>query len=439
MNSFSGGIHPPETKNTSSVRIEEIPLPKKVVIPLSQHTGAPSKPVVKAGDIVKTGQLIADVAGFISAKIHSPVSGKILSIEPCLHPSGYNVESIIIESDGKDEKVEFIPNDPDKLFPDEMVELIKNAGIVGLGGAAFPTHVKLSPPQGKTINSVILNGCECEPYLTCDYRVMLEETKEILGGLKLIIKILNIEHGYIGIEDNKRDAIKAFNVSSAEDPAFKEKLKIVKLKTKYPQGAEKQLIKAILKKNVPSGKLPMDVGCIVQNVQTAKVIYDAVYKGKPLYERVITVAGSVRRPGNLRVRFGTPLAEVIDYCGGLIGNVRKVIAGGPMMGISQFSLDVPVVKGTSGVVILTEEESKYYEPSNCIKCGRCIDVCPMGLVPAFISRFAEKRSIVSVEDLKNFNPLDCMECGSCAYECPAKIHLVQNIKLAKMIVQNRKI
>ncbi|MEW6555722.1 MAG: electron transport complex subunit RsxC [Elusimicrobiota bacterium] len=437
MNKFKGGIQIPERKHTKNIPIEEMPLPQQAVVPLSQHTGLPAKPVVKTGDFVKTGQLIAEATAFISATLHSPVSGKITAIESRLHPCGYNFDSIIIESDNKDETVEFKGKNPDKLFPNEIVEIIKNAGIVGLGGAAFPTHVKLSPPKEKKIDSVILNGCECEPYLTCDYRVMLEETEKVFSGFNLVMKILNTENGYIAIEDNKPEAIEKMNVIVKEmkqhpNPALPAKLKIVKLKTKYPQGAEKQLIKAVLKREVPSSGLPMDVGCIVHNVQTAKAIHQAIYEGQPLYERIITVDGNVKRPGNLKVRIGTPLSQVLDYCGGFTDDVKKIIAGGPMMGITQFSLDVPVVKGMSGIVALTEKESKHYEPTNCIRCGKCIDVCPTGLVPTLISRLVEKKRY---EELKNYNPLDCIECGCCAYECPAKIHLVQNIKLAKVMIQ----
>lgn len=449
MNSFIGGIHPPQSKYTSQIQTEEIPLPKKAVVPLSQHTGSPSKPIVKVSDLVKTGQLIAAATGFISANLHSPVSGKVSAIESRLHPCGYNFDSIIIESDDKDDTVEFKKNDPEKLFPSEIVEIIKNAGIVGLGGAAFPTYVKLSPPKEKKIDTVILNGCECEPYLTCDHRVMLEEAEKVVGGLKLIMKVLDVKNGLIAIEDNKIDAEEKFNNVIANETkrpkgvplagkSQTNKIKIVKLKTKYPQGAEKQLIKAVLKREVPSGKLPMDAGCIVQNIQTTKAIYEAVYEGKPLYERVITVAGSVKRPGNLKVRIGTLLSEIIDYCGGFAEDApgQKVVAGGPMMGISQFTLDVPVVKGFSGLVILTEKESKFNEPSNCIRCGKCVDVCPAYLIPTVISRLIEKERY---EESKNYNPLDCIECGCCAYECPAKIHLVQNIKLAKTLIQQKKI
>ncbi|MFH1540464.1 MAG: electron transport complex subunit RsxC [Elusimicrobiota bacterium] len=443
MSNFITGVHPQESKYTSQIKIEEMPLPKKVVLPLLQHTGAPSKPIVKIGDSVKTGQLIAESAGFISANLHSSISGKISAIENRIHPNRSNFESIIIDSDDKDESINFISHDPEKLSPSELVEIIKNAGIVGLGGAAFPTHVKLSPPSTeskKKIDTVILNGCECEPYLTCDHRVMVEETKKIVGGLKLIMKILDVQNSFIAIEDNKKDAIEKFNnvITSSDEIETKwfqtNKIKVIKLKTKYPQGAEKQLIKATLKREVPSGKLPMDVGCVVQNVQTAKAIYEAVYEGKPLYERIITVAGGVKRPCNLKVRVGTSLSEIIDYCGGFAGEVKKVIAGGPMMGITQFTLDVPVVKDFSGIVALTE--IKDYEPSNCIRCGKCVDTCPMGLVPTIISRLVEKEKY---DELKNYNLLDCMECGCCAFECPAKIHLVQNIKLAKIVMKTDKV
>jgi len=331
----------------------------------------------------------------------------------------------------------------------------QKVGIVGLGGAAFPTYVKLSPPKEKKIDTVILNGCECEPYLTCDHRVMLEETEKVVGGLKLIMKVLDVKNGFIAIEDNKKDAIEKFNnviaspansgINSTKRPkgvpvgqSQTNIIKIAGLKTKYPQGAEKQLIKAVLKREVPSGKLPMDAGCVVQNIQTAKAIYEAVYEGKPLYERIITVAGAVKRPGNLKVRIGASLSEIVDYCGGFVEDLpgQKVIAGGPMMGITQFTLDVPVVKGFSGLVILAEKESKFSEPSNCIRCGKCVDVCPAYLIPTVISRLVEKERY---GELKDYNPLDCIECGSCAYECPSKIHLVQNIKLAKTLIQQKKI
>jgi len=432
MRSFAGGVHLLESKYTSQLPIKEMTIPKTVVIPLSQHTGSVSRPVVKVGDFVKTGQLIAEANGFISANLHASVSGRVRVIEPYPHPCGFNFESIIIDSDNKDETAGFKEKDPEKLSPGEIIEIIKNAGIVGLGGAGFPTHVKLLPQKEKKVDSVILNGAECEPFLTADHRVMVEHTERVLKGLKIIMKALNIQNGYIAIEDNKADAIVKFN----ELVATEKNIKVIKLKTKYPQGAEKMLIKAVLNRDVPSGGLPFDVGCIVQNVQTAMAIYEAVCKGKPLYERVITVTGNVRRPANLRVRIGTLISDIIDFCGGFTREPKKIILGGPMMGITQSSLNVPVVKGTTGLVILAEKDTMSYEPSNCIRCGRCIDVCPMHLVPMMISRMVEMKRY---DELKSYNPLDCFECGCCAYICPAKIHLVQNIKLAKTIIQLKKI
>src|SRR3989339_695095 len=411
MNSFKGGTYPPKYKKTSEIAIEEIPLPKIAVVPLLQHVGSPSKPVVKAGDIVKTGQLIAEITGLISARIHSPISGKVLVIEKRLHPFGIGIESIIIESDEKDERVEFHPKDITKLFPNEIIDIIKNTGIVGLGGAGFPTHTKLWPPKDRKIDSVILNGCECEPYVTCDYRVMSEETEKVINGLKLMMKILDVHNGYIAIGIKNKDLIEKLKDKD---------IKTISMGSKYPQGAERQLIKTVLNRKIPYGKLPMDVGCIVHNVQTAKAVYEAVYEGKPLYERVITVAGSVKEPGNYKVRIGTPVSEIIDYCGGLIGDVKKIILGGPMMGLTQFSLDVPVIKGTVGIVALTEKENKIYESTNCIKCGKCINACPEELIPTAISWFVESGKYY---ELANYNPLGCTECGSCEYECPSKIHL----------------
>lgn len=432
MKIFTGGIHPLESKYTSQIPIKEMPLPKTVVIPLSQHTGSASRPTVKPGDFVKTGQLIAEATGFVSANLHASVSGMVRAIEPHPHPCGYNVESIIIDSDNNDEAVGFKERDYEKLRPEEIIEIIKDAGIVGLGGAAFPTYVKLLPPKEKKIDSVIINGCECEPFLTADHRVMIEHTEEVLKGLKIIMKVLNVQNGLIAIEDNKNDAIKEFS----ELLKAQKNIKVVRLKSRYPQGAEKMLIKAILNREVPSGGLPFDVGCLVQNVQTAMAIYQAVCKGKPLYERIITVTGNVKKPANLKVRIGTLISEIIDFCGGFAGEVKKVIIGGPMMGIAQSNLNVPVVKGFTGLVILTEKESRSYESSNCIRCGSCIDVCPMCLVPMMISRLVEKKTY---DGLKDYRPTDCIECGCCAYVCPAKIHLVQNIKMAKALIIQKKI
>jgi len=429
MNSFKGGVHPCGQKQTTSQKIEKFPLTERLIVHLSQQAGSASMPLVKAGDYVKTGQKIAAAVSFLSTDSHSPVSGKIVSIEKMPHPCGLNLEAILIESDGKDEPVEFKPCDPEKLTPSEIIKIVKDAGIAGLGGAAFPTHIKLSPPAGKKIDTLILNGCECEPYLTCDYRLMLEEPDKIISGMKLILKALGIKNGIIAIEDNKKDAADNFEKLLKSDG---DNIEVAVLKTKYPQGAEKQLIKAVLNREVPSGKLPMDAGCVVQNVQTAKAVNDAVVDGRPLYERVITVCGHFKRTGNFSVRIGTLISDIVDFCGGFEGDVKKVLMGGPMMGIPLYTLDVSILKGNNGILALTENETAYPEPSNCIRCGKCVDVCPMGLVPTMISRLTERERY---EELEGYNPLDCMECGACAYECPAKIHLVQNIKLAKIMAK----
>jgi electron transport complex protein RnfC len=425
--SFQGGVHPHESKATSETSIETFPLPKRVVVPLSQHTGSPSKAVVKSGDAVRTGQVIAEATGFISAALHAPLSGTVAGIEIHPHPAGVNVESIIIDSDEKDEKAELEPRDPESLGPEQIIDAIRKAGIVGLGGAAFPTHVKLSPPKTKKIDTAILNGCECEPYLTCDHRVMLEDTEGVLGGFRLIMKALGVKNGVVAVEDNKKNALAA--IRAALKPS--EGISVVKLRTKYPQGAEKQLIRSLLGREVPSGKLPLDVGCVVQNVQTSRAVWDAVREGKPLYERVITLTGSVKKPLNVRVRIGTLLSDILAHYGGLDADVKKVVAGGPMMGITLTSLEVPVIKGTSGILALTAREARTYEPTGCIKCATCVNGCPMGLVPCMISRLVEKERY---EELAAYRPMDCIECGTCAYGCPAKIYLVQNIKRAKAIV-----
>jgi len=429
MNNFKGGIHPCERKQTASQKIEKFPLPKKVVVSLSQQISPVSKPLVKAGDYVKTGQKIAFASGLISSDVHSPVSGKVLSIDKLPHPCGVNVDAISIESDGKDESVEFKTSDPEKISSAEIIELVKNAGIVGLGGAAFPTHIKLSPPAGKTIDTLILNGCECEPYITCDHRLMLEEPEKILAGMKLILKALKIENGIIAVEDNKKDAAEKFKYLLKSGDG---NIKVVVLKTKYPQGAEKQLIQSVLGREVPSGKLPLDAGCVVQNVQTAKAVYDAVCEGRPLYERIVTVAGHFKKTGNFNIRIGTLISDIVEYCGGFDGEIKKVLMGGPMMGIPLYTLDLSLLKGNNAILALTEEETKYLEPSNCIRCGKCVDVCPVGLAPTMISCLTE---LERYDELAGYSPLDCIECGCCAYECPAKIHLVQNIKLAKLMVR----
>jgi electron transport complex protein RnfC len=429
---FERGIHPDDAKEfTANNPIEKAHIPKRVVIPLSQHTGAPAKPEVEIGEPVKKNQLIGSPQGFVSAPVHASISGKVVAISDFLHPSGRMIPSIVIESDGKDEGVSLKENhDYLNLSPEEIKTLIKNAGIVGLGGAAFPTNVKLSPPKEKPIDTVILNGAECEPYLTADHRLMVERPQEIVGGLKIIMRALGVTEGYIGIESNKPDAIEIMGEVVSKEP----NIKVCPLKVKYPQGAEKMLIKAIKGREVPSRGLPMDVGVVVQNVGTALAIYEAVRFGKPLTERVITITGKgVKKPKNMMVRIGTLISELIEQCDGLVDGAVKVIVGGPMMGFAQWSLDVPIVKGTSGILVQTQDDfipsEEYYA---CIRCGSCIDVCPMGLNPSMLSILSEKGYY---EETKEYNLFDCFECGSCAYICPSKRPMVQFIRLAKSQVK----
>ena len=430
---FKGGVHPEYRKElTASLAITAAPAPQKAIIPLQQHIGAPCEPLVGVGDTVKVGQKIGDSEGFVSSPVHASISGKVTAIEPCNHPLGMKVAAVIIESDGLDEWCEFEPPaDPDLLSPEEIRALIRSAGIVGMGGAAFPAHVKLSPPEGKTIDTVILNGAECEPYLTADHRLMLERSEEVVFGLEVIMRALGAGRGIIGIEDNKADALRVMG-QSVEG---KSDLSVVPLKTKYPQGAEKMLIQVTTRRSVPSGGLPLDVGVVNHNVGSAVAISEAVRKGRPLIERVITVTGEgIRRPANLMVRLGTPASELIDFCGGLKKETCKVIIGGPMMGLAQPATDLPVIKGTSGIVALTSEDVDLSESGSCIRCARCVQVCPINLVPTFIAQAAEHNLFERAEKL---HAADCIECGCCAYICPARIPLTQWIRIAKAEVLAR--
>ncbi|MGB4290599.1 MAG: electron transport complex subunit RsxC [Dethiobacteria bacterium] len=432
---FRGGVHPEYRKElTASLAITAASIPQKVVIPLHQHTGAPCEPLVKVGDPVKTGQKIGDSEAFVSAPVHASISGTVTAIEPCNHPLGRKVTAIIIESDGRDEWCsELEPVEKvDDLSPEEIRALIRSAGIVGLGGAAFPAHVKLSPPEGKAIDTVIINGAECEPYLTADHRLMLEKPDEIVFGLELIMKALGAGRGIIGIEDNKPDALRVMR----QAVEGKSDMSVVALKTKYPQGAEKMLIQVTTRRVVPSGGLPLDVGVVNHNVGSAVAITEALKKGKPLIERVVTVTGEgVRRPANLLVRLGTLVSELIDYCGGLKEETCKVITGGPMMGLAQPTTDLPVIKGTSGIVALTSEDAAFYENGSCIRCAACVRDCPINLVPTFIAQAAEHGLYDRAEKL---HAADCIECGCCSYICPARIPLTQWIRIAKAEVLARR-
>ncbi len=425
---FRGGAHPPEEKDlTENKKIETMPLPEKVIIPLQQHIGSPAEPIVQKGDSVKTGQPVGKCNSFVSVPPHASISGTVTAVEPRPHPLGTDVLSVVIESDGNDKWVSSIKFDKDymKLSVDDMKNRIQKAGLAGMGGAAFPTHVKLSPPKDKPVDIFILNGAECEPYLTSDHRLMLERTDEILKGLKIIMKILNLKRAIIGIEKNKQDAIKIMRAKTASTKS----ISVVSLNVKYPQGAEKQLIKALTGREVPPGKLPMDVGCLVHNVGTSLAIYDAVSSNKPLIERVVTVTGpGIKTPKNLLVRIGTPFKNLIDFCGGYSETAGKLINGGPMMGISQVTDEVPVIKGTSGILVLGKKDSDLKPEGVCICCARCVDVCPMRIMPNHIATYVEYGRY---DEARSMGLLDCIECGTCSFICPAKRNLVHWIKFGK--------
>ncbi len=427
--SFKGGVHPPHKKSaTESSPITILPSPPKVYIPLSMHIGAPAKIAVKRGDRVKIGQVLAEAGGFVSAAVHSSVSGTVASVADYPHPLGKLITAVEIENDGLDETVEFVPFEKSwrEAAPGELVQKIASCGLVGMGGASFPTHVKLSPPSDKPIDTLIINGSECEPYLPADHRVLLEKTEQILKGALILKKILGARNGFIAVEDNKPDALKVIG-DRLNDSVFNS-LTLAKLKTKYPQGGEKQLINAVTKREVPSGGLPMDVGCVVQNVSTAYAVWDCIINGVPLYQRVVTVTGpTAGKPANLMVRIGTPIEYVLEHCEVDMGATKKVIMGGPMMGLAQSELSAPVIKSTSGLLCY-DKTFPGIKSHNCISCGNCVRVCPVNLVPSMLAKFVDKESY---EDAEEWNLLDCMECGCCAFVCPSKINLVHFMKLGK--------
>jgi electron transport complex protein RnfC len=426
LNSFQGGVHPEEYKNlTENLPFEQMPNPKQIILPLSQHIGKPAKALVAKKDEVKAGQLIAEAEGYVSAPIHSSVSGKVKEIEDEPNVSGFPKESIVIDAVEENEFEKFPVLDPKTITPEEIRERVKVAGIVGQGGAAFPTFVKLTPPKDKEIDYVILNGCECEPYLTRDYRLMMENPVKVLTGLSLIMKALNVKQGAIGIEDNKPEAIKKLSTAALVFP----NISVEVVQTKYPQGAEKILIKAILNREVPPGKLPLDVGVVIQNIGTAVAINDAIVEGIPLINAPLTVSGlGINKPKNLFVPVGTPLNDVLDYCGGVKDNAVKVVVGGPMMGVTQYDFTAPIMKATSGILVLTKEEVNEHAETPCLKCGKCIEACPLGLMPTKLARYSQLDKLEEAEEL---DISVCMECGTCAYTCPANIPLVQWIRLGK--------
>ncbi|MFH1707909.1 MAG: electron transport complex subunit RsxC [Planctomycetota bacterium] len=429
--SFPGGVHPPEQKMLArAAEIVDLPAPALVSVPVSQHIGAPSKPCVAVGVRVLRGQMVAESAGFVSVPQHAPVSGTVKAIEPVPGLFGAKVMAVVIENDGKDESVETWGKavSLEGLTPKDIIGRVLSAGLVGMGGATFPTHVKLSPPADFPIDTLILNGAECEPYLTCDYRLMLAETAGILAGCKVLMQAVNCKRAIIAIEDNKPDCVAAFQAANT-DP----RIEVVELPVKYPQGAEKQLIYALLGRKVPTGGLPMAVNTLVHNVGTAFAAYNAVCRGIPLVDRVLTVTGEgVEAPGNFRVRVGTPVKALLDYCH-LKPGANKLILGGPMMGLAQRSDEVVVTKGTSGILVL--KDSKPFVSGPCIRCGRCIEACPMNLVPAEISLVVEAQAEARYEGVYT---LDCIECGCCAFACPAKRPIVHQVKLAKAVIQKQR-
>ncbi len=434
-----GGVHPAENKFSADQAIEVLELPKQVAIPIAQSLGAPSKAVVKKGDEVKVGQVIAKGEAFISSNIHSSVSGKVLKVDEIMDQSGYRRPAVIITVNG-DEWDESIDRSEElktdiNLSKEDIIKRIHEMGIVGLGGATFPSHVKLMIPDGKKAEILIINGVECEPYLTADHRLMLEKADEMMIGIQILMKGLEVDKAIIGVENNKPDAIAHLKNLCAKYSG----ISIEALKVQYPQGGEKQLIDACLGRQVPSGKLPIEVGAVVNNVGTAFAVYEAVQKNKPLIERVVTITGkSLKQPGNYMVRIGTSVNELIEKAGGLPEDTAKVVSGGPMMGKALNAVDVPVVKGTSGILLFKEEEARRVEPTNCIRCAKCITVCPMGLEPILIAQYAENEMFENVE---NERAMDCIECGSCQYTCPAARPLLDYIRLGKFkvgqIIRNR--
>ena len=431
-----GGIHPEENKLSSEAATQIAKLPRQAIFPLSQHIGAPAKPVVKKGDKVKVGTLLAEAGGFVSAPIYSSVSGTVLKIDEAVDATGYRKPAIIVKVEGDEwedyidhsDKLETLEAHPE-LTPEEIIERVKKAGVTGMGGAGFPTFIKLCPPPTAKAECVILNGVECEPYITSDYRLMMEHADEIIVGLELLMKAVKVAKGYIGIEENKPQAIALFE----EKTAGRDDIEIVPLAKKYPQGGEKQLVDAVIRRQVPAPPaIPVNVGAVVQNVGTAFAVYQAVMKNKPLFERYTTVTGKrLERPGNFLVRMGTPMIDLIDECGGMPEGDNKLLAGGPMMGKALTSVEVPICKGTNSVTILSGDDAKRKPVQPCIRCAKCVSACPMGLEPYLL---ATASALHDWEKVEAAGVTSCIECGSCQFTCPAHRPMLDNIRLGKSTV-----
>ncbi|MDF2684970.1 MAG: electron transport complex, RnfABCDGE type, subunit [Clostridia bacterium] len=426
--SFKGGIHPDYNKErTFASPIEELPEPEEVIIPLLQHIGAICEATVAKGDYVSIGQVIGDSVAPLSCPIHSSISGFVKVVEPRWHPNGIKVNSVVISNDFQDnihESCQPFQGELDELTTDEIIKYARNSGIVGMGGAAFPLHAKLKAAIDKKIDTIIINGSECEPYITADHRAMIEYPRPIANGIKLIMKCLGRKEATIAIESNKPDALATMRITLENTG-----ISVLELETKYPQGGEKQLIKAVTGREVPPGKLPMDIGCAVFNVDTCASLYRAIIRGIPLIKRVVTVSGAaVINPKNLLVRIGTPYYSLFEYCGGFYEDPYKIISGGPMMGSAQHSLETPVIKNTSALLAFSGDEEDFVENPTCIHCGRCVNVCPMRLMPNYIYMYAQKGEY---DECKKLNVQDCIECGCCSYTCPGKLFLVQAMRMSK--------
>lgn len=432
---FKGGIHPNDGKSLAKDKAIVTVMPKgDLIYPLSQHIGAPASPIVSVGDHVLKGQKIAEAGGFVSAPIHASVSGTVKAIEPHFNPTGSKVNCIVVENDGEYQEVEYTPSKPlDELTKEEILNLIGEAGIVGMGGAGFPTKVKLSPKEPEKIEYVIANCAECEPYITADYRRMLENPEELVSGMKVVLKLFDNAKGIFGVEDNKPDCIAKLKELTKDEP----RMEVLALKTKYPQGAERQLIFATTGRAINSSMLPADAGCVVDNVETLIGIHHAVIDGRPVMERIVTVSGDgVKDPGNFKVLFGTNQRELVEAAGGFLDEPEKVISGGPMMGFAMFTLDTPITKTSSSILCLTKDEVAANEPSACINCGRCVEVCPSRIIPSRLADFAEHHN---EEAFTKWEGLECVECGSCSYVCPAKRQLKQAIgSMRKIALANRR-